>query len=268
LNAVCSNGTNLWDLVSESICEVNYPVDIICRTDQYFDIRAEFQRISNSQPSDQKHFQTLLIYYVPIVELPENAFYDITFDEIDLHEMYSLTTINTNAFNGTSTTTQTLLLSETIALINNPPNGDLYSAISSLTNLISVTIDLANNIAHEIPTDAFKQINGPQNNIEEIVFRGGFSISTISDRAFSAIPNLKNWIEFSFVPVFYISSQAFDFDQPSNDMLAIYLNGCGLNESSFDNNVFSGSQRPLYIDLGKNSIITSNLYNQMQYIYN
>ncbi len=163
-----------------------------------------------------------------------------------------MTFINTNAFIGpTANITKKLILSETNELRNNPPNYDLYAAFSSLTNLEYIEICLESFTSHEIPEQAFHEVNGPQNNLKEINFRGNYNISNIKDNAFYGLTNLSTWIHFAFLPVGYISSGAFDFQYPSEETLQIHLQNCFLTEYSFGNNVFSGSQRPLNIDLSK-----------------
>jgi hypothetical protein len=238
------------NLIEEPQCIIDGQRSVICRTNENFDIRQEFELISSTHPSDEKLFDQLIIYYLPVQQLPENTFFDLQFTQISIHETFNLTNIHTNAFNSTSDATENLYLIGTKSLVNNPPDYDLYAAISSLTNLKTVTINLNENMIHEIPENAFRNINGPQSNLEVIAFKGNFSISRINNNAFSAIPNLHRWILFSYIPIQSISASAFDFSQSSQDKLEIHLNGCGLNETSFDDNVFSGSQRPLFVNLG------------------
>ncbi len=225
---------------------------MVCDIDANFDIKQEFELISQIQPDSEKHFKKLLLYYASFTELPESAFADITFDEISIRETQNLTFINTKAFIGpTANVTKILTLSQRNQLRNNPPNYDLYAAFSSLTNLESIDICLESYTSHEIPEKAFRQIYGPQNNLKEINFRGDYNISNINDNAFYELTNLSAWIHFGFLPVGYISSGAFDFESPSEETLQIHLQNCFLTEYSFGNNVFSGSQRPLNIDLSK-----------------
>ncbi len=235
---------------SDYECDVQYPNVIICDTDQNFDIKEEFQRISLNLTNNEKHFTEFRLWNAPINELPENTFADITFNEIGIHKTQNLTFIHTNAFIGlTANITQRLSLTQTNKLSNNPPDNDIFAAFSSLVNSESLVICLESNKSHEIPENAFSNNNNLLKNLIEIEFKGDFSISQISNNSLIGLPDLKTWVAFSFIPVQYISARAFDLPNASNNTMEISLQNCSLTESSFESGVFSGSQRPLIIDL-------------------
>lgn len=104
---------------------------------------------------------------------------------------------------------------------------------------------------HVIPDRAFSVVYGPQTNLHTIVFGDSlFNIQRIGNYAFSAIPNLNEWISFYRIPVGLISQHAFDFDEPSDDQLSINFQLCSLTENSFEANVFTNSKRPVLVNLG------------------
>ncbi len=236
-------------------CDVQYPNIINCDTDQNFDIKKEFQRISQNLTNNEKHFTEFRLSNAPINELPENTFEDIIFNEIGIHRTENLTFIHTNAFIGpTANVTRSLTLTQTNKLSNNPTdNYDIYAAFSSLVNSETLVICLESNKSHEIPENAFSNNNDLLKNLNEIEFKGDFSISKINNNSFIGLPDLKTWVTFSFIPVEYISARAFDLLNASNYTMEISLQNCSLTESSFESGVFSGSQRTLMIDLSNSN---------------
>jgi hypothetical protein len=239
---------------SDYECDVQYPNTVNCDTDQSFDIKEELQRISQNLTDSVKHFTEFRLSNAPINELPENTFADITFNEIGIHKTENLTFIHTNAFSGpTANVTQRVFLTQTNKLSNNPTDNDIFAAFSSLVNSESLVICLESNKSHEIPENAFSNNNDPLKNLIEIEFKGDFSISKINNNAFIGLPDLKTWVVFSFIPVEYISAGAFDLPNASNNTMEISFQDCSLTESSFESGVFSGSQRPLMIDLSNSN---------------
>ncbi len=240
-------------------CEVKYPELINCNTHHYFDLSKEFQRISKIQRRDEENFEELLLFNTQIDILNENTFSNITFKQISIQETKKLTYIHTNAFSGpTLNTTRKLYITGTNKLRNNPPNYDIYQAFTSLPNLESIAISLETETSHEMPENAFYRTNSRQNFLNEIVFKGEFSLKAMKNYAFYGLTHNKLSVTFDYIPIEYISSRAFDLEKYSEGVIDIYLKNCSLTESCFGNNVFSGSKRRLNIDLSKKISFSSS----------
>jgi hypothetical protein len=225
-------------------CDANY---------QTFNITAEIEFLSQTLPEDQKGFENLIIKRTNIEEIPENVFQDISFNYVQIYNANSLKRIHTNAFNNNTAFNlrKQLYISLPNQLRNDPPDYDFWKAFSSLVYIKDLEISLADG-SHEIPDNAFQQINGPQNDLSYIVFdKNNFEITRIGNYAFSEIPNLSI-LSFHDILIGSISANAFDFGNNSNQTLTINLINCGLNETSLEEGVFSDAKRPLTLDLSMN----------------
>jgi hypothetical protein len=99
---------------------------------QDFNIKAEFEKLSSILAKDRKQLNRLEIHSSKMFEIPQNAFLDISFDNLEIFGAQNLTLIHTNAFNS-STIRQRLFIAKSSNLRNFPPNHDLYKALSSLS---------------------------------------------------------------------------------------------------------------------------------------
>jgi hypothetical protein len=227
--------------------------ELICDAqNQEFDIKAEFEYLSANLSESEKQFKTLDILNSEIVEIPENVFLDISFTSIEILNAQNLTRIHTNAFNNNTAYNlqQRFFIAKPSNLSNSPPDYDLYKALSSLVNVADIEISLADG-SHEIPDNAFQDINGPQNNLKYLVFNyDNYRISRIGNQSFASLPSLT-FLTFSQIPIDYITAQSFDLNLASNDSLTINLNRCGISDDHIENGVFANAKRPLNIDLGK-----------------
>jgi hypothetical protein len=154
-DARCNDGSYFWDLeYYEPLCTVNFPHDITCETDQSLNLTEEFRIISSTLPENQKHFLQFNIRGNPIfTEIPQNVFIDITFDQIMIDNAPNLTSIHTNAFNNTANITSRFWLptSTDTQLVNNPPDYDLWAAMSSLVNASYIIVSLDSRTSQSIP---------------------------------------------------------------------------------------------------------------------
>ncbi len=102
-----------------------------------------------------------------IEELPENTFEDINFDKITIMNAFNLSLIHTNAFTTTEKSLKEVFISNT-SLKNSPPIHDIFRAISSMVNIEGFYI--FNPLIEEIPDNAFRPVNGSQNDLKNIGF--------------------------------------------------------------------------------------------------
>ncbi len=271
--AKCANGTDFWDLnpngtisttttmpsttptspVEGIVCRINEN-DLNCDANyRTFNITSEIEFLSQKLPEGQKRFENLIIKRTDIEEIPENVFQDISFNYVQIYNANNLKRIHTKAFNNNTAFNlrKQLYISLPNQLRNDPPDYDFWKAFSSLVYIKDLEISLADG-SHEIPDNAFQQINGPQNDLSYIVFdKNNFEITRIGNYAFSAIPNLLI-VDFAHVPIRTISSKAFDFNTNSSEILNINFFDCSLTESSLEEGVFSDAKRPLTLDFSMN----------------
>jgi hypothetical protein len=230
-------------------CYAYWPRIITCPLSTV-DIQKELKAISDKLPHHNKHFGMFLLD-APIEELPENVFYDLTFDEIVVNNATNLTRIHPNSFNSTVNITKSYRNWDYYAskLSDDPSKFDLYAALSSLVNLEVISLSLEYNSVHKIPDYAFRDINGKQNSLEYIEFNGYFILSSIGNYAFYEIPNLS-FIRFNSITIENISAHAFDFYDSNERVLSIFMQNSSLNEKSFATGTFNNSKRPLQVSLG------------------
>jgi len=275
LYATCSNGTSIWDLNPDDdgtttplptnppgiICQMTGK-DLDCNANfGSFNLKAEMGYLSNTLSGDQKNFETLIIRQTNIEELPENAFLDISFDYIEIFDTQNFKRIHTNAFNNNTVLylKKQIYISLPSKLRNDPPDYDLWKALSSLANVVDIDISLDDG-SHEIPDNAFQVINGPQNNLLYMVFEpSNYTISRIGNNAFFELPNFSV-LSFRGIPIVTIATNAFDFKTNSENPLTINFENCSLTESSFEEAVFSNANRPLTLELSMISISIITCY--------
>lgn len=226
-----------------------------------FDFREQFQNISQELNTNNasKNFFMADMWNFGVEEIPENAFLDITFEEVFIDNPISLQRLHRNAFNGTTNELQgeLFLWGGSSLLLQDQPNSDydMWAAFSSLNNVQFLFLTFGYGMAHEIPNNAFRQINGPQNNLLDIVFEIGYNISRVGEYAFSQLTNLNDGtIDMSFIPIEHISPHAFDFAYENDRYVYVDLRYCSLTENSFDTGSFIGRNRPLIVYLSHNNI--------------
>jgi hypothetical protein len=265
--AKCANGSDFWDLnpngtitptttgtpVGGMVCQIDGN-NLNCDANyESFNITAEIEYLSQTLPENEKNFENLVIQRSSIEEIPENAFQDISFNIVQIHDANNLKRVHTKAFNNktVSNLRKQFYVSVPNQLRNDPPDYDFWKAFSSLTYIKVLYLSLGNG-SHEIPENAFEPINESQNDLNYMVFESNnFEISRIGSNAFSEIPNLLA-LSFEDIPIHYISAKAFDFRSNSTQNLEINFINCGLSETSLEEGIFSDAKRPLILDLSMN----------------
>ena len=102
--------------------------------------------------------------------------------------------------------------------------GELFDALSSLVVVNRIYLSLTK--TKVIPDNAFKIINGRQENLESIhlnyVGAKYGSVSTVENNAFYYLNNLK-YISIANQPLRHLKAHAFDFERPKQTDLIIHL---------------------------------------------
>ena len=170
-----------------------------------------------------------------ITELKENTFSDITFDRIWIKNCSKLKTIHRNAFNTTDSVTNYVRI-ENNPLLTSPDNS-IFEILSKF--VLAHEIDLFYNNITEIPSNAFKNIVGEQDELK-ILFLQGKSIHNLRNNAFSSLKSLE-FLDISYTSIDFIPEIAFEFNEESEQQLIIslfanrYLKSSELSEYSFTN---------------------------------
>ena len=192
--------------------------NIYCGGDSDYDLSKVFEKLSKNLTENQKYFHKFYLNNTYINALKENTFKDITFDEIWIQNCSNLTSIHKNAF----TTTQ--LITTELVIENNPKlyqsdDNSLFESISKFIALILLTLK-NNNITH-IPDNAFKPLNGYQNNLIYLHF-SGLSIQSIGSRPFYYLKSLT-YIDFANTSISYIPENALSIKETSKQLLRLDL---------------------------------------------
>jgi hypothetical protein len=227
------------DLLKPCNCLKDY---ITCDESNSKDLKNIFIKLSSTLESDKKHFSVLLLNKTSIDELTENFFEDITFNAILIRDAKNLTLINTKAFTKIESCLKDIEILST-SLKNCPPNHDIFQTISSMTNLETAFIRYS--MIEEIPENAFRPLNGPQNKLYDIVLDNN-RIKKIGDNAFKNLQNLTNLV-LNDNKLDHISKNEFNFNTTSNKTVDIFLYNLSLNSSSFESKAFSSFNKPTFL---------------------
>jgi hypothetical protein len=218
---------------------------ISCGGKDWFNLIHVFENINQNLPENEKHFKKFYFNNTAITELEENTFSGITFDEIIINDAINLKSINTHAFDSTNLITKGFFLWNA-PVVNTPPYFDIFRAFSSMINLEQLNFQLAR--INEIPSYAFRPINGIQSKLSKINFSYS-RIKMIGNYSFYDLQNLS-FIAFPVTPLEYISTNAFHFRNDSNQTFDLHLEGIDtLNGSSFAINSLSNINRPTKLGL-------------------
>jgi hypothetical protein len=218
---------------------------ISCGGNQTIDLKTIFHGLSSTLEEGKKHFRQFSLNNTALSELLENTFGNITFDHILIKEAKNLTRFQTNTFIGINQSIKEFDL-YTTPLNNYPPNYDIFTAFSSMNNLEVLNIMYTN--LEEIPENAFRPLNGLQNNLSTIYLYNN-KISKIGNNAFKYLNSLTELhLTSNFVD--NIPENAFSFSDTSEKRLNIFLIACHLKSVSFSVGAFSHLNRPtrLYLD--------------------
>ena len=226
---VCNNTPKLNQ---QFVC--NYKYDLI-------NLKDNFIKMSQQLPEDGKHFYGFILYNSQISELEENVFSGISFEMILIFNSTNLNAININAFNGTESTIEYFYSTNT-PLINKDMNTtDIFGVFSKLYNLKS--LEILNSNIQEIPSYAFKPVNGYQFKIQYITIDQ--SIKRVMNNAFYNLDSLKG-LYISNNSIDILQSDALKFRKTNNrDIFYILLDCKAFNTStSIEQNAFKNLNIP------------------------
>jgi hypothetical protein len=227
-------------------CKCN-ETGIFCGGNDVLNLKHIFEAIDSELKDNEKHFKQFFLNNTAITELEENTFYEITFDEIKIFNATKLKLINTHAFTTNNSVTKKFSVNRHLyqeidskTLINSPPNYDIFLMLSSLISLEEIYL-LYTNIT-QIPSHAFRSINGIQENLTTIWFNGS-PIVSIGNYSFYDLNNL-NELSFDLTLIDSIPSNALNFRRDSNNKMRLYLQYIKLNGSSFEIESLNNLKRP------------------------
>ena len=228
-------------------CQVD---DDSVKCTEALDLKREFAKLS--QETHTKNFERLELYS-PINELPENVFLDIKFKQITIYNSNNLNRIHTKSFIHTEFDIKNFICYQNFVslLRNEPPEHDLYEAVSSLVNLETIYLSLATHEEHEIPDWAFRPVHGLQKRLGFVEWYGYYTITRIGRNIVFVLPNVRN-IVFKYTIVQHISADAFMLPDNNRDqeLNIIFLN-TSLTDKSFEPGVFTNCFRKVKLDLSK-----------------
>jgi len=217
---------------------------IKCGGTDAFNLKHVFENIDQNLGKNEKHFEQFYLNNTAITEIEENTFLEVTFDEINIYSATNLKSINSHAFTSTNLVTKLLRIDYT-PIINSPPNYDVFFALSSFINLEELLL-IGTQIS-EIPSYAFRPINGIQSKLSEMSFSYN-KIEKIGNYSFYDLKNLTRLI-FQENPLKLISMNSFHFKNVSNQTFNLRLDNINtLNGSSFAINSLSNIKRPTTIN--------------------
>ncbi len=217
---------------------------ISCSGNQTIDLKTIFDGLSSTLEEGKKHFRQFSLSNTALSELLENTFGNITFDYISINDAKNLTRFQTNTFTGINQSIKEFDVHNT-PLNNYPPNYDIFTAFSSMTDLEVLNIMYTN--LEEIPENAFRPLNGLQNNLSSVNFYNN-KISKIGNNAFKYLNSLTE-LQFISNSVDIIPENAFSFSDTSEKRLYIFLTACHLKNTSFSIGAFNHLNRPTTIFL-------------------
>jgi hypothetical protein len=238
-----------------SPCTCSGGAYIECKNIANLDLRDKLLQSSwTLSTHSDKQFEVLYVQNTGITELADNTFVDLTFTRVMFFDNTNLDRIRAHAFTGPIHSTLEYFWIQGSRLDETKYNTELFDALSSLPNV--KTIDIRNHKLTAIPSRAFKNINGLQNQLTSIDFFGGYGpypLQSIGAYAFADLPNIQN-IKLRMGSVSHIEPNAFYFHTSSDTPLTIDLEENALTSNSFGSDAFINAKRPLIINLHNNKI--------------
>ncbi len=227
------------DLLKPCLCDKDV---ISCGGHNSINLKNIFHNLSTILKSDKKHLKGFFLNNTEVNELPENIFEDIIFETISIRDSKKFAKIHTKAFAKFESHIKDIYVYNT-SLKSSPPDYDLFTALSSMANL--ETIFITNSMIEEIPDNAFRPLNGPQNKLYDI----GLEYNKIKKFGNNAFKNLHflNGLDLDHNSVNHIPKDAFSFNTTSKDIFDLYLQNLTLNSNSFEKGAFSNLNRPTFL---------------------
>jgi hypothetical protein len=139
-------------------------------------------------------------------------------------------------------------------LINSPPSHDIFITMSSMFNIEDIWISQSN--LTEIPSYAFRPVNGTQTKLKRVYIEHSPSIKEIGNYSLYYLNDLR-YFSIQNNSIDFIPTDAFHFEKESNDSLTIYMNeNEKLNGSGFAINSFSNIKRPTILNFHSSNKLT------------
>ncbi len=214
-----------------------------CGGTQMFNLKHMFNLLFQTLDNRKKNFRMSYFNNTAITELEKNTFYYIVFDEIEIRSASKLKLIDTKAFSETNLVTKRLVLHSN-PIENQPPNYDLFNVCSKIKSL--ETLVVAYSQIEEIPSFAFRPINGYQTKLKTVGIYGQ-KLKKIDNNAFYDLDNIS-FIEFSPNSIINIPLNAFHFRKESKEMIRIALDINQFNGSKIETSALSNINRPVRLD--------------------
>ena len=212
---------------------------IYCGGSIAYDLKGVFSKFSKQLSDNEKHFNTFHLNNTAIEELVDNMFDEITFDKIVIQLCSNLKQIHRNAFNITNLVTKTLEFNNNFEL--GSTDNSIFDVFSSFPMIEDISLSF-NNIT-EIPSNAFKPINGYQKNLKRLLF--GDSFKRIGTSPFFNLDNLDDLVfntDLESIP-----ENAFSFKNKSDLHLDISFVFSHINSSVFKERALFNIRRPTTI---------------------
>ena len=152
-------------VLSQCTCRDDH---ILCGGSGPLDVSALFDSIRNEKNHTQRHYNSLEINNTRVTQIGENAFKDLTFDVIYVHNCDKLTKIDQTAFTQTNMVTKHLEIYENYDL--DIDSYSLFDIISKFRNLEYLYLKVEGLTI--IPRRAFKPVNGYQDRLTKVYIRG------------------------------------------------------------------------------------------------
>ena len=152
-------------LIEPCICDRG---QLTCYDNDDLDLVKIFQTMGKHLNKSEKHFKDFWIKNKFITELKENTFSDITFDSIYIQSCSKLKTIHLNAFNTTDSVTTEIFIRSNPLLTS--PENSIFQVLSKFVR--ARVIDLSYNNITEIPSNAFQDIVGEEDQLNYLLLSG------------------------------------------------------------------------------------------------
>ena len=139
----------------------------------------------------------------------------------------------------------------------NVSSNEFFYVVSKMKNLKSLDIDNVN--LTDIPSHAFRPINGYQTHLETISI-SGISVRKLGSNSFQFLNGLKN-ISLINTSIDAIQDNAFSFVRPSHSKLFVTLvNNSRLTGQSFAPNSLTNSWRPMQVSGFRATVLSEQVF--------
>ena len=244
------------DLLYPCTCHHSiFGTHVYCGGDSPINLENIFDSLSTGLEADKKHFNHLTIANSAVHQLNANTFRDITFESILIENCLNLSEIHRNAFTETNWFTKSFSIKNCLQL--KTPSDDFFYILSKLKNL-EILLIFNSNIT-EIPSNAFKPINGYQKQLKTIDINSK-TVGKIGENSFRYLNSLEN-ISLVNTSIDFIADNVFTPMIASNTRFVInFVNNSRLNEKSFSKKSFSSISRPTQLTGIKANVLKEEIF--------